>query len=59
MILFPKILKEFGQNRWLEKKFTIKIYVSGFNDEITNQLGILIKKDIRIILGNFNETWAR
>ena len=59
MILFPKILKEFGQNRWLEKKFTIKIYVSGFNDEITNQLDILIKKDIRIILGNFNETWAR
>jgi hypothetical protein len=32
---------------------------TGFNDEITNQLDILIKKDIRIILGNFNETWAR
>ena len=33
--------------------------VAGFNDEITNQLDNLINKDIRIILGNFNETWAR
>ena len=32
---------------------------SGFNDEITEQLEILDKKDVRIILGNFNETWAR
>lgn len=32
---------------------------SGFNDEITNQLDILIDKDSRIILGNFNESWAR
>ena len=31
----------------------------GFNDEITNQLDILIQKGSRIILGNFNETWAR
>ena len=31
----------------------------GFNDEITNQLDILIQKDSRILLGNFNETWAR
>ena len=31
----------------------------GFNDEIVDQLEILDKKDVRIILGNFNETWAR
>ena len=34
-------------------------FFSGFNDEITNQLDILIDKDSRIILGNFNESWAR
>ena len=32
---------------------------SGFNDEITNQLDILVQKDSRILLGNFNESWAR
>ena len=31
----------------------------GFNDEIRDQLEILKQKDTRIILGNFNETWAR
>ena len=30
-----------------------------FNDELTNQLDILKSKDIRIILGNFNSTWAK
>ena len=32
-----------------------------FNDELTTQLEALKdkEKDIRIILGNFNETWAR
>ena len=32
-----------------------------FNDELTTQLEALRdkEKDIRIILGNFNETWAR
>ena len=30
-----------------------------FNDELTDQLDIIKRKDIRIILGNFNHTWAR
>ncbi|CAB4069502.1 GABBR [Lepeophtheirus salmonis] len=39
----------------LEKNnFTI-VESQSFNDEITNQLDILLKKDIRIILGNFDE----
>ena len=42
-----------------ERRWPFFPYVSGFNDEITNQLDILISKDSRIILGNFNETWAR
>ena len=33
--------------------------ILGFSDEITEQLDILIQKDSRILLGNFNETWAR
>ena len=40
----------------------VKTYIFhfvGFNDEITNQLEILKQKGTRIILGNFNETWAR
>lgn len=43
----------------LEKnKFKVEESQS-FNDEITNQLEILKEKDVRIFLGNFNETWAR
>jgi hypothetical protein len=30
-----------------------------FNDEITGQLDAMLEKDVRIILGNFNESWAR
>ena len=30
-----------------------------FNDELTNQLDVMIEKDVRIILANFNQTWAR
>ena len=39
--------------------FFFALFLVGFNDEITNQLDILIDKDSRIILGNFNESWAR
>ena len=43
----------------LEKnKFDVVASLS-FNDELTNQLDTLIEKDVRIILANFNETWAR
>ena len=30
-----------------------------FNDELTGQLEEFKKLDLRIILGNFNESWAR
>lgn len=30
-----------------------------FNDELTTELNTLKQKDIRIILGNFDEAWAR
>lgn len=43
----------------LEKNNFTVVGSQSFNDEITDQLNILIQKDIRIILGNFNETWAR
>lgn len=41
-------------------KFDVVLSQS-FNDELTTQLEALKdkEKDIRIILGNFNETWAR
>ena len=43
----------------LEKNKFEVVESQSFNDEITNQLEILRDKDIRIILANFNETWAR
>ena len=44
----------------LDKVFEFEVVLSqSFNDELTTQLKALQKKDIRIILGNFNETWAR
>jgi len=30
-----------------------------FSDDISYQMKGLVEKDVRIILGNFNETWAR
>ncbi len=43
----------------LEGKSFEVVESQSFNDEITDQLDILKAKDIRIILGNFNATWAR
>ena len=44
----------------LDKVFEFEVVLSqSFNDELTTQLQDLKEKDIRIILGNFNETWAR
>ncbi len=43
----------------LEDKDFVVVESQSFNDEITNQLEILMNKDVRIILANFNETWAR
>jgi gamma-aminobutyric acid type B receptor len=43
----------------LEKNKFEVVESQSFNDEITNQLEILRDKDTRIILANFNETWAR
>lgn len=37
----------------------INLHNLGFNDEIDGQLDHLMQKDSRIILGNFNESWAR
>ena len=48
-----------GFNDEISNQLDILISLLGFNDEITNQLDILIAKDSRIILGNFNESWAR
>ena len=42
----------------MKNKFEV-VESQSFNDEITNQLEILRDKDVRIILANFNETWAR
>ena len=42
----------------VKNKFEV-VESQSFNDEITNQLEILRDKDVRIILANFNETWAR
>ena len=41
-----------------KSNFTVQASQS-FNDELTDQLEIIKSKDIRIILGNFNHTWAR
>lgn len=35
------------------------VAAQSFADDITYQLQQLKEKDVRIILGNFNETWAR
>ena len=44
----------------LDKVFEFEVVLSqSFNEELTTQLQALKEKDIRIILGNFNETWAR
>ena len=52
-----KILKKIETKQTFYKSFCFSSL--GFNDEIVDQLEILDKKDVRIILGNFNETWAR
>ena len=41
-----------------ENRFDV-VDAQSFNDELTTQLDSLIEKDVRIILGNFNQTWAR
>jgi hypothetical protein len=41
-----------------QNKFDVVVSQS-FNDEITGQLDAMLEKDVRIILGNFNESWAR
>ncbi len=41
-----------------KNNFTVSASQS-FNDELTDQLEIIRGKDIRIILGNFDHTWAR
>ena len=41
-----------------QNKFDV-VFSQSFNDEITGQLDAMLEKDVRIILGNFNESWAR
>lgn len=43
----------------LENKGFEVVASQSFNDEISNQLNILMEKDVRILLGNFDEEWAR
>lgn len=62
-VVFEKILIK-AHNDLIRKlrggEFQVVLSQS-FNDELTTQLEALKdkEKDIRIILGNFNETWAR
>lgn len=35
------------------------VETQSFSDEVTSALTKLQEKDVRIILGNFNESWAR